>query len=308
MLQSEIPQGTPNSPKDWRDIVPSWTWWCVIAGGCLMGNLAGALSQRWQILGYLLSVLLIAVGTIGFCLHHAWRARGESKPTVALALVVVLAIALALQSFFKFARDPRVKFFADETPVPVTQIHPAPEPEQIGQGGKDGDASVIGNSGLTVAAPSEGAGRGPSIGVPILIPAPPSLWLNADGSKRIFVHASPNEIKENFKGHTHDEAKRLIAPYLLKWIALSGIVQDSVTGKDGTLVDFASTEALFSGSALIQVNFDRSWKEQLSLIKKGDVINVVCRISDITEIAMALDSCQMFEKNSDDYGRPNVTR
>jgi hypothetical protein len=139
--------------------------------------------------------------------------------------------------------------------------------------------------------------REPSSGRPVLLSTPQSLTLNADGSERVFVHVTPDEIKKNYEGHTEDQAKALNAPYLLKWMALSGIVQNSVTNRLGTLVDFTSAETILSGAYSVQLSFGPEWKDKLNILKVGDVLDVVCRISDTTSIGMALDQCEAFEPN-----------
>jgi hypothetical protein len=143
--------------------------------------------------------------------------------------------------------------------------------------------------------PSSSPLGAPSPGRPVLVKPPQSLALNADGTERIFVHSSPEEIHRNYEGHTEDQAKALNAPYFLKWMAISGIVQNAVTDARGVFVDFTSTQTILSGAYSVQLNFGPSWKEKLSILKVGDALNAVCRISDIGSIGMALDQCEAFD-------------
>ena len=128
----------------------------------------------------------------------------------------------------------------------------------------------------------------------VLIEPPRSVLFNPDGSKRIFIPVSPNEIKANFDGRTNVQANALNAPYLGKWTAITGKIGNIYSNSDGaTMVDFGSVEAIGSGAMMVQANFESSWHDQLSVLKKGQKISIACKIDDIEELGMALSACEL---------------
>jgi hypothetical protein len=111
----------------------------------------------------------------------------------------------------------------------------------------------------------------------VLIDPPQAMRKNEDGSRRIFIRILPQEMAQNFEGRTANQAMSLIAPYLLKWIAISGVVRDAKTYGDGTTrIYFASKDL-----PVTVAEFEDKWKDTLSPINTGQTLRTVCRIAKI---------------------------
>ncbi len=62
------------------------------------------------------------------------------------------------------------------------------------------------------------------------------MKVNADGSRRVFIQMTPNEILTKLTGRTDERAAEAVTPFLLNWIALSGAVQNYPTRADGIVM------------------------------------------------------------------------
>jgi hypothetical protein len=128
---------------------------------------------------------------------------------------------------------------------------------------------------------------------PVLIEPPKSALKNPDGSQRIFIRVLPHEMSAAFDGRTANQAMTLVAPYLLKWIAISAIVENARTYSDGTtIVHFVSVTNQTTVTLTI-AEFGEKWRDNLSIINKGDRLKVACRISRIEQSMINVDSCEI---------------
>lgn len=125
-----------------------------------------------------------------------------------------------------------------------------------------------------------------------------SLRHNPDGSERIFVQITPDNLMGEFKTHTDEHAKEIVSRYIGKWMALSGTVHNiSVDSRGGIEVDLTAgadaISALMNG--MLQLHFDSKWREKLNVLQKGNRINAVCQIHDIAQFIMAFGNCELIE-------------
>jgi len=131
----------------------------------------------------------------------------------------------------------------------------------------------------------------------VLLEPPEHSKRDADGSTRIFVHVTPLEMASNFADRTDNQANARVAPYLLKWIALSGVIQKTSTDADGTItVELFSVRRRASTAPVVQLRFAGEWREQLSLLGNDDIVSAVCQISKIELTAIAMDRCELIDK------------
>lgn len=136
---------------------------------------------------------------------------------------------------------------------------------------------------------------GPAVSV--IIDPPTVIKRNQDGTDRIFVERSPDEIRDNFDGHTTAQADSLVAPYLSKWLAFTGIISDiiPVTSTNYIMIVFGSGHQLMAGKMLVYAFFDeKKWHDRISILRRGDTINSACRILEILQTSLKVDQCELF--------------
>jgi hypothetical protein len=218
----------------------------------------------WVLIG------IAAIGGVALAFHHfgealalIWNPGNNARM---IALVGMIAYGIGAIVFAGIYFWPRTS-----TPPPHAIIsEPPPAPAQL----------------PSSPAPSSASN-------PVLIEPPQSVLKNPDGSQRIFIRVLPHEISAAFEGRTTNQAMTLVAPYLLKWIAISAIVHNVKTYEDGTTFVHFISVLNQTTVTVTSAEFGPKWRDNLSVVNKGDTLKVVCRISKIEQSIINVDSCEI---------------
>jgi hypothetical protein len=132
--------------------------------------------------------------------------------------------------------------------------------------------------------------------VSIIENIPQSMRRNPNGTGRIFVRSTPNDILSQFEGRTDQQAQNIVAKFIDNWLALKVRVTDileyqNIHGDRGVLLNLGDA---FSKD-LIAATFSLKWKRQLLLLNKGDMVSIMRLIYDVDRIAIYMDKYQIVE-------------
>lgn len=115
-------------------------------------------------------------------------------------------------------------------------------------------------------------------------------------SNREFVEVTPTDLISYFSKQLTDiQAHKLVEAYIGKWIKVSGKLSNVDPFKDGfSLVGF---DGYSSGKNkfLHMIFRDQKTVEKLSVMKRGQLLTVLGRISDVKAIRCLLDYCELVE-------------
>jgi len=105
---------------------------------------------------------------------------------------------------------------------------------------------------------------------------------------RIIVPPSvtPEYLMGLFIGHTGVQGKKLLEPYIGKWIKVSGPLSNVRPTSPGIL-------ALVSiGNKHVFMHFGDQWRERLSVLRLEDKITALCEIREAELFELSLDKCE----------------
>jgi hypothetical protein len=129
-------------------------------------------------------------------------------------------------------------------------------------------------------------------------PAPPSPIITAPvpspgnsstlEKQRIFVDVSPEYLMAIYKDNMSFQADRIFADFVGKWMKLSGpIANISILGDESVSVTISSSKDILG------LYFDTEWKERLSVLRKGAIINAECQIKEADSWTMKFEHCRL---------------
>lgn len=113
----------------------------------------------------------------------------------------------------------------------------------------------------------------------------------AQPSDRIFVSPAVTSVylqKFYLGKHTILEADALAAPFLGKWMMVTGTFRDVKSGWRDLQVYMR-----FLREPLLV--FEESWRERLNVLRKGDRITVCGKISSISMLGVTLKNCELLD-------------
>jgi hypothetical protein len=117
-------------------------------------------------------------------------------------------------------------------------------------------------------------------------------------ARRVFIKQPPEDLVAYFDQHTALEATRLTEPYVGKWFSVSGPIFNIQPPNLGG--DFQVALANQS----VYLYFEKTWLDEFSVLKKGDVISVVGRITRIDTLGITAEKCELEEQPS--VARPST--
>jgi hypothetical protein len=90
------------------------------------------------------------------------------------------------------------------------------------------------------------------------------------------------------------QSKAIVAPYIGKWISLDGKVKNILIENNYTNVFLTTGETSISDLYSLSLSFDRKkWRDQISVMQKGDNIDAACEIMLIDSISITLHKCEL---------------
>lgn len=105
---------------------------------------------------------------------------------------------------------------------------------------------------------------------------------------RVFVDVTHEYLIGLFKDKLGIQANKLIAPYIGKWMIVSGKLGD-VLGSDSLQVSFDPMKV----NEYLWMYFDSKWQDRLSVLTPGHEIRVVGRITSVDPISVTLRECEL---------------
>ena len=105
----------------------------------------------------------------------------------------------------------------------------------------------------------------------------------------IFTTVTPAYLTSFYKDKMTLQADELFADYAGKWMKLSGNLRDVRTLDSSEMfvqLDHPSSEYWM-------MFFDASWRDRLSIIPKGDLILVECRIEKADSMGVMFQHCRL---------------
>jgi hypothetical protein len=109
---------------------------------------------------------------------------------------------------------------------------------------------------------------------------------------RIFVDRTPHDLVGPFDTYVSVQAKRLIQPYIGKWIRITsevGNVRDLPSDQWQVLV----SERVDGRTLVISLSFNKEWGDRLSILTRGATIEVIGRIDRIEAATLYLENCEL---------------
>lgn len=153
--------------------------------------------------------------------------------------------------------------------------------------------------------------RSPSTTLPEILaqvqaPAPPAINLDAkplslpviQTGGRTFVGTSltPEYLVGLFEGHTSLQAKKLVEPYIGKWIVISGNLKHvSSTSPGHAFVTFEGRGIADKAAGVNMFFNDNKWVERLSILRLADSLTVAGKIKDINQLEVDLEDCEVID-------------
>lgn len=123
---------------------------------------------------------------------------------------------------------------------------------------------------------------------PVLPSAQPAT---EDSKGRIFVAVTPEYLTSLFKDHMGIQAEALVAPYMGKWMTLSGPLDNVVAGFDkGHQVSLSNYTF---NPIWISMHFAQEWSGRLAVVPKGTVLTIIGKIWTVNSMQMSLNECEL---------------
>jgi hypothetical protein len=114
-------------------------------------------------------------------------------------------------------------------------------------------------------------------------------------SRRITIEATPDFLMNLYSGKMSAEGDRIFAPYVGKWIAVSGTVSNvMISDGESQVQTFSLTKE--GAYRSIVMNFDKNWNDRLSVLSRDQKISAHCEISKANEAYLFVRHCEFDEK------------
>ncbi len=123
--------------------------------------------------------------------------------------------------------------------------------------------------------------------------------ISDDKSERVIIDVTPDFLIGLHKNYMSIEAKRLLAPYIGKWIKVSGLIDDINSHERGVLVTLMMEPNDIWPKVYMHCEIE--WLDRLSVIKKDTKISAIGQIKDISPHNISLFHGEIL--NSDNYGQ-----
>jgi len=114
--------------------------------------------------------------------------------------------------------------------------------------------------------------------------------------ERTFLGASvtPEYLLGLFKDHTYIQAKKLIIPFIGKWMRISGNLEEVISSTPKFAQVTFSGRGLSSELARVYMYFRTEESiDRLTLLRRGDSLTIVGRIQDLNGVQVDLENCEI---------------
>lgn len=126
----------------------------------------------------------------------------------------------------------------------------------------------------------------------------PTATLQA--TERIVVDVTPEYLVGLFKDYTSVQADKLAAPYLGKWIEISGPLGDVFPRKPAgggryTLSVFFADRGIGFNKSYVFLQCDEAWLDRLTILPRGSNIKILGLIEKISRVEIRLGNCELVD-------------
>jgi hypothetical protein len=119
----------------------------------------------------------------------------------------------------------------------------------------------------------------------------------SEPEERTFIDVTPAYLVGQFKGHTDLQAMPLTAPFLGKWMRVSGTLGNVLSNRETISQVTFQTKSPFSPDyepLTVFMYFDRErWDERLAVLPPGSEITVVGRVREVDRVTVHLEDCEL---------------
>jgi hypothetical protein len=132
----------------------------------------------------------------------------------------------------------------------------------------------------------------------IVLPTAPTIIRQADErapeissptvleDNRVVVGTNPERLCAFFKDATTAQGKRLVQPYIGKWMRVSG----KVSNVGDSHISFRNFGV---AGVLIIMFFDDKWSDRISVLEMGTTVTVLGQIREIDVLGLQLRNCEL---------------
>jgi hypothetical protein len=111
---------------------------------------------------------------------------------------------------------------------------------------------------------------------------------------RVYVALSVPALIEPFGSHTTAQAKQLVAAYKGKWLRVAGTVHDvSQSEFKGRWTVTPDSDPNSGWTASLALIFTASWKDHISVLRRGDPVVADGQLSTIESWGVILEDCEL---------------
>ncbi len=105
---------------------------------------------------------------------------------------------------------------------------------------------------------------------------------------KVIVDLTPETLMAFYKGRTGTEAARVVAPYIGKWIRISGHVDDLISQPPETLL----VDMIDQGEAAF-LHFDQPWADILAILQRNQPFVALCQIASVDFSGSDFRHCEL---------------
>ena len=111
---------------------------------------------------------------------------------------------------------------------------------------------------------------------------------------RIFIDRPIQSLVEPYEKYTEAEADRLMSVYLGKWLKVRGEVYQV----DKLRISSCHDVIVKIGSVIVTLMFETAWEERVVMLRKGQPIAAIGRLSRVGASHLILEDCEVFKLGS----------
>ena len=112
---------------------------------------------------------------------------------------------------------------------------------------------------------------------------------------RIFVDVAPSYLSGLLKDRLDIQGRKLVEPYIGKWLSLTGAVTDVYF--DSVMMHLDPIKAI--DSILLLLHFDIKWKDRIHTLRENQQISVIGKIKTIREFDITMVHCELIVSSQD---------
>jgi tRNA_anti-like len=111
---------------------------------------------------------------------------------------------------------------------------------------------------------------------------------------RVFVSdaITPEFLSAFSDGHTAMQANELIKPYVGKWMKVTGQIRNVESHRILSMLTFESADQV---SGIPIMCFTTEWTDRLAMLRRGEGVTVVGRITGASQHSVSLENCELVE-------------